>query len=67
MGKPVGAFVDGKRVSSVVLENLGVGNSSSITIRIGVKADAAHVGGLNIFGSRFGNYPQDIMLRLRYQ
>jgi predicted transcriptional regulator len=61
-----GSFVDGRRVSNIVLEDLGIGNHASITIRIGVKADAAHVGGLNIFGSCFGNYPQDIMLRLRY-
>jgi len=24
------------------------------------------VGGINIFGRRFGNYPQDLVLRLRY-
>jgi predicted transcriptional regulator len=35
-------------------------------VRIGVKADARYVGGLNIFGRHFGNYPQDIVLRLRY-
>lgn len=62
-----GSFVDGKRVSNIVLDDLGIGNSSPIAIRLGVKAEAAHVGGLNLFGSHFGNYPQDIMLRLRYR
>jgi predicted transcriptional regulator len=29
-----------------------------------VKADAKHPGGINIFGRGFGNYDQDIVLRL---
>ena len=29
-------------------------------------AYARHVGGINLFGQRFGNYPQDIILRVRY-
>jgi hypothetical protein len=37
-----------------------------ITVRVGVKADALHVGGINLFGSSFGNYPQDLTLRLEY-
>jgi predicted transcriptional regulator len=36
----------------------------SITVRIGVKEDAEHVGGINIFGRGFGNYDQDLMMRL---
>ena len=39
---------------------------SSIAVRIGVEADATHVGGLKLFGRKFGNYAQDIRLRLRY-
>ena len=37
-----------------------------ISVRIGVEAEARFVGGLNLFGRAFGNYPQDIALRLRY-
>ena len=32
--------------------------------RIGVKPEARHPGGINIFGRGFGNYDQDIVLRL---
>jgi predicted transcriptional regulator len=35
-------------------------------VRLGVKPDALHVGGLNLFGRSFGNYPQDLTLRLEY-
>jgi predicted transcriptional regulator len=61
-----GSFVDGKRVSDVSLEELSIPGSSSIAIRIGIKPDARNVGGINIFGRHFGNYPQDIILRLRF-
>jgi predicted transcriptional regulator len=36
----------------------------SIRVRIGVKDDARHPGGMNIFGRGFGNHDQDITLRL---
>ena len=31
-----------------------------------VAEDAAHVGGLTIFGKGFGNYNQDISVRINY-
>lgn len=61
------AYVDGMHLSGVTLEQLGIADSPSITVRVGVKPDAMHVGGINLFGREFGNYPQDIVLRLRYQ
>jgi predicted transcriptional regulator len=61
-----GSFVDGLKVSEVRLEDLGITESQYISVRIGVKESARQVGGLNIFGRHFGNYPQDIVLRLRY-
>ncbi|MCA9836691.1 MAG: ArsR family transcriptional regulator [Trueperaceae bacterium] len=62
----VGSLVDGLRVSDVSLSDLAIHNNSFISVRIGVKEDATHVGGVNIFGAKFGNYPQDIVLRIRY-
>ena len=41
--------------------------SSFVAVRIGVKPDAAHVGGINLFGRKFGNYPQDLILRIGYR
>jgi predicted transcriptional regulator len=58
--------IDGVKASEVNLEQLNLLAKPFVTIRVGVKEDARHVGGVNIFGSRFGNYPQDIVLRIRY-
>lgn len=61
-----GSYIDGSPLSDVTLAALQLDRQPSIAVRIGVKADAKHVGGLNIFGRKFGNYAQDIRLRLRY-
>jgi predicted transcriptional regulator len=64
---PNGTTIDGTRLSSVDLETLGLKPGAPIAIRIGVRPDAENVGGLNLFGRGFGNYPQDLGLRLEYQ
>jgi len=60
-----GTYVDGMKISAVSLSDLDVAGHHSIRLRIAVKADAKHPGGINIFGRGFGNYDQDIILRLQ--
>jgi predicted transcriptional regulator len=62
-----GSFVDGVRVSNVVLKDLSFKSGKPIPVRIGIKEDARNVGGMNLFGSKFGNYPQDIILRQHFK
>ncbi|WP_092179708.1 helix-turn-helix domain-containing protein [Devosia sp. YR412] len=59
-----GTFMDGERISAVSLADLDLANRHSIRLRIAVKDDAKHPGGLNIFGRGFGNHDQDIVMRL---
>ncbi len=61
------SFVDGLQISAVGLPDLDLDSHPWITMRIGIKEDAANIGGMNIFGSRFGNYPQDILMRMRFR
>lgn len=62
-----GSFVDGVQVSGVSLQNLSLKPGEAIPVRIGIKDGARNIGGMNLFGSRFGNYPQDIVLRQRFK
>ncbi|HSL28988.1 MAG TPA: helix-turn-helix domain-containing protein [Anaerolineales bacterium] len=62
-----GSFVDGMQVSKISLNDLWLEPGSPIPVRIGIKNGAANIGGMNLFGSRFGNYPQDIVLRQHYK
>jgi predicted transcriptional regulator len=61
---PDGAFIDGVKLSTLTLTDLDIGAHHSIRLRVEVKPDARHPGGVNIFGRGFGNYDQDILLRL---
>ncbi len=61
-----GSYVDGSSISDVSLDDLQLSSQPYISMRIGIKEDALHVGGLNIFGREFGNYPQDIVMRVTY-
>jgi predicted transcriptional regulator len=62
-----GSFVDGMQISKVTLSNLIMKPGDPLPVRIGIKDGAANVGGINLFGSKFGNYPQDIVLRQHYK
>jgi predicted transcriptional regulator len=59
-----GSFIDGVQVSAVTVGDLRLAEHHSIRVKLGIKDDAENVGGLNIFGRGFGNYDQDIVLRL---
>lgn len=59
-----GTYVDGVKISPVALKDLDVHNHHSIRLRIGMKENARNPGGINIFGRGFGNYDQDIVLRI---
>ncbi len=62
-----GASVDGMRVSDVKVGDLKILPWQATTVRIGVKRDALHQGGFTLFGRGFGNYEQDLVLRLHHE
>ena len=59
-----GATLDGNWLSDVTINDLSLNQNAFIKVRIGVKPDAANVGGLNLFGDQFGNHQQGIILEL---
>lgn len=61
------SMVDGVPAAGARLGDLKLTYQSPIVVRIGNKPDAAHVGGVNLFGRHFGNYPQDLILRIRHR
>jgi predicted transcriptional regulator len=59
-----GTYVDGVKISPVSLKDLDLETHRSIRLRVGVHEAAKNPGGVNIFGRGFGNYDQDIVLRM---
>ncbi|CAG7610771.1 hypothetical protein PAESOLCIP111_01285 [Paenibacillus solanacearum] len=62
-----GSFIDGTSVSNLKVNELGIEGSHSFKVRVGIKPNAANQGGINLFGHKFGNYDQDILLRMDYK
>lgn len=61
-----GTFVDGVKISDVNIRQFDLNFKSTIRFRFMVRDDTENVGGLTIFGSQFGNYNQDINVRINY-
>ena len=59
-----GSFIDGTGISDVTISDLNLLDQPSISVRIGVDDNARNRGGLNIFGSKFGNHAQDIVMKI---
>ena len=62
-----GTFIDGVRVSDVTLKELGICAGSGIMLKLSVGHSSVHQGGLTLYGRSFGNYPQDIIVRMQYK
>lgn len=61
-----GTYIDGLKISDVTINMLHLDYTSSIRFRLAVEEDAAHVGGLTLYGKTFGNYAQDIQVSINY-
>lgn len=59
-----GTYLNQQKLSDVTLGDLALPDHHSIRLRIGVEEHAAHPGGINIFGKGFGDYDQNIIMRL---
>ena len=60
-------YVDGIKRSDVQLDQLALTHDSTIKLRISAPETAKHRGGLTIYGRSFGNYDQDIRVRMHYK
>lgn len=61
-----GTYIDGQRMSGTSIREIGL-DRNHWTFRLAVEEDAAHIGGLTIFGKGFGNYNQDMLFRVYYE
>ena len=61
-----GCYVDNKLTSGETIKSLRINEGDYISLKIGVKEDAEYVGGINLFGNRFGDFDQNIEMILHY-
>ena len=51
--------------SEITIDDFLGSSSDRLELKIGIKDDAEHQGGLNLFGREFGDYPQDILMKFK--
>lgn len=60
-----GCFIDGVLTSNkITIKDLKLKEFPFIKLTIGIKEDAMHKGGINLFGRGFGDYKQAIIMKL---
>ncbi len=62
-----GVTMDDEKVSDVTLEEVINKDATSWSLRFEVPKDAVNVGGLTLYGKKFGNHAQDILVRTFYE
>lgn len=62
-----GTYLDGVMKSEeITIDTLALSAQPYISFKIEIKKDAKHVGGINIFGKSYGDYPQNIVMHVEY-
>lgn len=59
-----GCYLDEEKTKETGLQEFHLADREYISVRVGIKEDAVHKGGFNLFGECFGDYPQDIIMKL---
>ena len=66
--KTNGVYLNEKLINkNVNINKLNLNRGNKLLFRIGVKEDAEHAGGFNIFGEKFGNFNQSINFSVKYK
>lgn len=59
-----GIYLDDVLCSNKVIGDFALSKREYISIRLGIKDDAKNHGGMNLFGNGFGDFEQDIVMKL---
>lgn len=62
-----GCYMDNAKVSDETIESLELLKGYFFSFILKVDKDSTHVGGMNLFGSHFGDYAQDIIMKVEYE
>ncbi len=58
-----GTYLDDTKINSLTVDAYHLSENAYISVRIGIKEDAEHIGGVNLFGDCFGDYAQNIRMK----
>lgn len=61
----LGCFDNEIKCAEHTLDSFKITEGNYISLRLEVKADAVHVGGMNLFGEKFGDYQQGLIMNVK--
>ena len=64
--KDTGTYIDDVKLSERTINDFNIEDNDFISVKIGIKENAKNIGGISIFGKSFGDYPQDIIMKIEY-
>lgn len=64
---PNATYLDNEPISKFSIGELNLKDNCFISVKIGIKENAKNVGGVSLFGEHFGDYPQNIVLKIDYE
>lgn len=62
-----GCFLDDENTLPIGLKEFLLTTKEYISVRVGIKETSEYQGGFNLFGEGFGDYPQNIIMKLIYE
>jgi predicted transcriptional regulator len=65
--KEDGTYIDKVKVSNSGIKNIEIEEGTDLKFRITCPHDTEYPGGINIFGKGFGDFNQDIEVRIEYE
>lgn len=63
----LGSWLENDFVGSTTLDDLQIGKENHISLCIGVVSTPEYSGGINLFGEKFGDYPQGIVMTFGFR
>ncbi len=60
------SYIDDEKTSENGIDKYNLYDKEYISVRIGIKENAKNVGGINLFGKCFGDYEQNIKMRIKF-
>lgn len=62
-----GCYLDDEKSDERELKDFNLSQKDYISVRVGIKEEAVNKGGLNLFGEGFGDYAQNIVMKIVFK
>lgn len=62
-----GTFINGTLASGMTISEVNLSSKKVNRLKIGFKEDSKYIGGVNLFGAKFGDVDEDIIVTVTFE